>query len=319
MCIPTLLLTFLAISFSRNILLLGEASSGTGLGEILFESGVTLVGTEWGGQNTVEVFKYFDWEVISLEESIQEWCIAFSIHEDYCNSYLEHVISHVEATTPHLLLRNNKPHQNEDILSTTATTSPSIPTFTFLNMMFMDDEEAKFWIQQWFPSVSITYMNDVDVRDGPELAPYSLDILLVNAVSNQTLIRQYIEQHKVLILIHLSDEWLGKKHLHATITQVSESCLTHHACMLLCFNDVLCDGQFYSMVPLVLREYTSQPYRSLAQPLANVIQVRSCLQYVLLSCQLCNSLLFMFFSLSLHSLSSFTILGTFPRRSMRGN
>jgi hypothetical protein len=46
------------------------------------------------------------------------------------------------------------------------------------------------------------------------------DILLVNVASNITLIKEYLDKYKILILIHLSDEWYGKKRSHALLTEV---------------------------------------------------------------------------------------------------
>lgn len=52
-------------------------------------------------------------------------------------------------------------------------------------------------------------------------APVYPDILLINVVSNLTVVREYLREHRVLVLIHLSDEWYGKKYSHALLTEVS--------------------------------------------------------------------------------------------------
>lgn len=92
------------------------------------------------------------------------------------------------------------------------------------------------WILELFPpSMQINILSSPISNMQSPLATTTApapDILLVNVASNRSLIREYLDTYPILILIHLSDEWYGKKHSHALLTEVRFNFLLNQTCVL---------------------------------------------------------------------------------------
>lgn len=134
-----------------------------------------------------------------------------------------------------------------------------------LNMCDADSWEDRY-LKEFFPSTKYDFItdyheyiqnfisNEEEVRKKgpiPQVVIYSIGHAGQN--SEFDIVNKSIQLFKPAVLVHLSDEYLGKSGLYTSEMSKGSS--------------------FYDKVPLVLRQYGTYIYRSYDHPRTNVIQI----------------------------------------------
>jgi hypothetical protein len=179
----------------------------------------------------VEYYSYHDWEEMTLQESIYHFCYVHTILSDRCEAMYLTMVQAVAVEAPHLLTRHTPLHH-----SLTHSYTPR-KHFYLLDMVSVHEQDMD-WISELFPTTHHIHLLDptlflathTHTHSTPSATtqqPLTLydsqitpDILIVNAVSDIALVQEYIDTYNVLVLIHLSDEWSGKKIAHSLVTGV---------------------------------------------------------------------------------------------------
>ena len=206
----------------------------------------------------MEFYTYHDWEIMSVEESVVHFCYIHSVDHETCDSLVQGIHLSVEKDFPHLLSRFKTPPssflseldltggtewesrsggrlavarkrvdmggvsrtaEQEEERQGQGQVSAGRRVFYLLDLMQTSPANMDWILELFPPSLQI------QILPPPTPPPLSAtadapDILLVNVASDRQLIQEYLDRYPILILIHLSDEWYGKKHSHAQLTEV---------------------------------------------------------------------------------------------------